>query len=257
MRLNVLEGGEGPPVALLHGLFGQARNFGALSRALSARHRVLAMDARNHGDSPHDAGMDFDTMAADAAETLRGLGARPAALVGHSMGGKIAMRLALTDPGAVSRLLVADIAPVPNPPTIFRDYIDAMRGVPLRPGLSRREADAALAAAVPDPMLRGFLLQSLRLDAEPPRWRIGLEEIAAALPDIENWAPLPAGTRYDGPVLVVRGGRSDYIRPEHEAAFRALFPQARFAVLEKAGHWVHVEDPAGFQALVQDFLDEG
>ena len=253
MRLNAIGSGDGPPVALLHGLFGQARNFGLVTRTLSARHRVLALDGRNHGDSPHDPRMDYATMAADAAETLAALGARPAAVLGHSMGGKAAMTLALTDPGAMSRLVVADIAPVAYPPH-FRGHAEAMLAMPLRPGLTRRDADAALAGAVPEAGVRAFLLQNLALDADPPHWRIGLAAIAAGLPAIEGWE-VPPGARYDGPALFVRGARSDYVRPEHKAAIRALFPRAEFATVENAGHWLHAENPAGFLDAVGGFLD--
>lgn len=251
MRLNAVESGRGPAVVLLHGLFGQARNFASAREALSDRHRTIALDLRNHGDSPHAPGMGYAAMAADVAETLEALGARGAAVLGHSMGGKVAMRLALDHPGALSRLVVSDIAPVPYAPA-FRGYAEAMRALPLRAGMPRREADAALAAAVPEAGVRAFLLQNLDLAAG--RWRIGLAEIAAGLPEIEGWEA-PPGAAWPGPVLVLRGGRSPYVRPEHAAAFRALFPRMEQAVVEKAGHWVHAEDPAGFLAAIRPFLD--
>ena len=244
MILNTVEAGEGggDPVLLLHGLFGAAQNWGAVQRRLSARHRVLAMDLRSHGASPRGA-MDFAAMAADVAETLAARGAVPAAVIGHSMGGKAAMVLALTRPGPVSRLVVADIAPVAYPPAL-RGYDEAMRAVPPRPGLTRREADAALTAAVPEAGIRAFLLQNLRFEGGVPAWRLALEEIA--------------GAAYPGPTLVLAGERSDYIRPgEHHARFRALFPAARFATVPGAGHWVHAENPEGFLALVEPFLAAG
>ena len=145
MLLNTVESGAGGALVVLHGLFGAARNWGAIARRLSARHRVLAMDLRNHGASPRSGAMDYPGMAADVAETVEAAGAAPAAVLGHSMGGKTAMVLALTRPELVTRLLVADIAPVPYPPRQAR-IVNAMRAVPLRPGLGRREADAALLA---------------------------------------------------------------------------------------------------------------
>lgn len=253
MRLAFTEQGSGPPVAFLHGLLGAGQNFGTIQKALAARgHRVLALDLRNHGASPHAAGMAYPDMAADVAGTLRAAGAWPAAVIGHSMGGKVAMTLATAEPAGVARLLVADIAPVPYAAAEFRRYIAAMQALELRPGLTRREADAALAEAVPLAPLRGFLLQNLRFEADPPRWRIGLGEIAAGMAEITGW-PEPPGT-YPGAVLVLAGDRSDYIRPEHHARFRRLFPAARFATIP-AGHWLHADNPPAFLAAVTAFLE--
>lgn len=252
MRLAFTELGAGPPVAFLHGLLGAGRNFGAIQKALAARgHRALALDLRNHGRSPHAPGMGYAEMAADVAETLRAAGAWPAAVIGHSMGGKVAMTLAGTRPEGVARLLVADIAPVPYAAAAFRGYIAAMQGLALRPGLTRREAEAALAPAVADPALRGFLLQNLDLAADPPRWRIGLDEIAAGMAEITGWRDPPGP--YGGPALVLAGDRSDYIRPEHAPLFRRLFPAVRFASIP-AGHWLHADNPQAFLEQVTAFL---
>ena len=250
MILHAVEAGDGPPLVLLHGLFGSARNFGAVQRHLAARFRVIALDLRNHGDSPHAATMTYDAMAEDVAETLARLGVGPAVVVGHSMGGKAAMRLALGRPGVVARLVVVDIAPAVSPPDL-RGYVQAMMALDLAPGLTRAEADAALAAAVPSAAVRGFLLQNLKF-GDAPAWRLGLAEIAAAMPAIEGWEA-PEGARFDGPCLFVRGERSDYVRPEHRETIRALFPAVRFAMVKGAGHWVHAENPAGFLAVVESF----
>jgi len=252
MILNTVEIGEGPPVVLLHGLFGAARNWGAIQRRLATRHRVLAMDLRNHADSPRAEGMAHAATARDLAETLRQRGIPRAAVLGHSLGGKVAMALALAHGQMVSRLVVADIAPVRYPPAL-RGYVAAMRALPLTPGLTRREVDAALEPAVPEANIRAFLAQSLDFGQDPPRWKLGLAEIHAAMPEIEDFA---VQGRYEGPALVVAGGRSDYIRPEYQAGFRALFPAARFATIEGAGHWVHAEKPNEFLALVEPFLGE-
>jgi esterase len=251
MRLAVTEAGSGPPAVLLHGLLGAGQNFGAIQKALAARWRVLALDLRNHGSSPHAPGMTYAEMAADVAETLRGAGAWPASVIGHSMGGKVAMALALAHPDAVARLLVADIAPVPYRAVEFRTYVAAMQALALKPGLTRRDADAALSDAVAVPALRGFLLQNLLFAETPPRWRIGLAEIAAGMGDITGWHDPPG--RYDGPVLALSGDRSDYIRPEHHPLFRRLFPAARFRTMP-AGHWLHADNPQGFVAEAEQFL---
>ncbi len=249
--LHAIEAGDGPPLALLHGLFGAARNFGAIQRRLAARFRTLAIDLRNHGASPHAAEMDYPVMAADVRDTLDARGALPAAMMGHSMGGKVAMRLALERPEAVSRLVVGDIAPVRHEPH-FRRFTQAMRALALRPSLTRAAADAMLAPAVPDPAVRAFLLQNLHVGAEPD-WRIGLDAIAAGLPEIEGW-PGAGALAYPGPALFIAGERSDYIRPKHRPAIRALFPAARFATLKDAGHWLHADNPEGFVAILEGFL---
>jgi esterase len=253
MLLHAVERGEGAAVVLLHGLYGQAINFATVQRRLAETHRVITLDLRNHGSSPHAEAMDYPAMAADVIETLRARAALPCAFVGHSMGGKVAMCAALTAPDLVTRLLVGDIAPVPyDHAAMHADYVDAMLAVPLHPGLTRAEADAAMAARVPDKMVRGFLLQSLRF-GEAPSWRLNLRAIRGALPVLVGWPALGA-VRYDGPTLFLAGGRSAFVRPESRDAIRALFPRARFASLPKAGHWLHADDPEGFIATAQAFL---
>ena len=238
--------GEGRPVVVLHGLFGSARTLTALTRALSASHRAIAMDLRNHGDSAHDPAMDYDTMAADVAETMSALGVEAAHVAGHSMGGKVAMRLALRQPARVRRLVVADIAPVPYP-SHFGAFTRAMLAVP--PSASRAEADGMLAPEIPDPAIRGFLMHNFRPGTG---WRIGLNQIAGALPRVEDW-DVTIG-QFDGPTLFVTGARSDYVLPEHRPAILRLFPAARFVAIKDAGHWLHAEQPAAFNATVAGFL---
>jgi len=255
MMLAGIEGGDGErglPLVLLHGLFGAARNFGAIVRTVGAERRVIALDLRNHGDSPHASGMDYDTMARDVLESLAARGALPCALVGHSMGGKVAMRAALRDPEAVVRLLVSDIAPVAYAPASIA-YARAMTALPLRPGLTRAAADAFLATTVPEAPLRAFLLQNLAV-GPMPRWRIGLEHILTDFDAIGGWPDLPAGTAYAGPTLFVAGARSAYILPKYRPAIRTLFPASHFVTVKEAGHWVHADNPAGFMAVLRTFL---
>ncbi len=250
MILHAVAMGEGAPLALLHGLFGSARNFGAVQRRLASHRRVIALDLRNHGASPHAAGMGYGTMAEDVLETLAQHDALPATLLGHSMGGKVAMLAALTHPDALSSLIACDIAPVPYQHA-NATIAAAMQAMALPPGLTRAAADAALAAAVPDASVRGFLLQNLNTGAQPA-WRIGLDEITAAMPQIEGWDAVAAS--YDGPVLFIAGARSDFIRADHRPTIRRLFPRARFVTLKHAGHWLHADNPDGFVAVVEAFL---
>ncbi len=252
MLLHVTERGDGPPVCLLHGLFGRSQNFGSLARRLSRQFRVLSLDLRNHGASDRSPGMEYAAMAADVLQTLAASAALPVCLLGHSMGGKVAMTAALASSARVTALVVADIAPAGYAHQNAR-IAAAMQRVPLRPGLPRAEADAALAEAVPDPGVRAFLLQNLAFGAAPA-WRIGLDEIAAGLKSIEGWPDLPDDARYDGPTLFVTGGRSDYVQPEHRPVIQALFPQAASVRLDEAGHWLHADQPEAFAACVEAFL---
>jgi pimeloyl-ACP methyl ester carboxylesterase len=257
MILHAVERGTGAPVALLHGLFGQAGNFATIQRLLAAGgRRVLALDLRNHGRSPRAPAMTYPGMADDVLETLRAVGALPCALIGHSMGGKVAMWAALAAPATVSRLLVADIAPVAYPHAAEHGgYLAAMATVDLRPGLTRAAAEAALAPAVPDARVRGFLLHSL-VPGSQPHWRLDLAAIQAALPALVGWPERVTG-RYDGPTLFLSGARSSYVRAEHRPVIRDLFPRARFATLRNAGHWLHADDPEGFATVAGAFLAAG
>ncbi len=252
MILNALTAGAGAPVVLLHGLFGAAKNLGQIARALSPRAAILSLDLRNHGDSQHAAAMDYPAMAADVAATMAAHGIAAAAMIGHSMGGKVAMTLALTQPALVERLVVMDIAPVSYVDG-FDAYIRAMQAVPLTPTLTRHQAEAALAAAVPAPALRQFFLNNLMLEPAP-RWRLGLAEIAAALPNLTAWSDPPAAQPYSGPALFLNGANSDYVGPQADAPIARLFPNATRRSIQGAGHWLHAEQPAAVIAALEEFL---
>jgi pimeloyl-ACP methyl ester carboxylesterase len=251
--LAATEYGEGEPVALLHGLFGAGRNWTAIARRLAARCRVIVFDLRNHGDSPWASSMDYRAMARDLRAGMAARGHHRYRLIGHSMGGKTAMIAALTEPQAIERLVVVDIAPVVYP-VPYLDFIQAMRRLDLTAISRRKEADAALAAAVPDPAERAFLLQSLVFGDGPPRWQLNLAALESELPVISGFPESPTSARYPGPALFVGGAKSEYFRPEHDAAIRALFPRATIERIDGAGHWVHIERPHDFLALVEPFL---
>ena len=250
--LHATETGSGPPLCLLHGLFGRGQNFGALARQLSAKFRVVSLDLRNHGASPHVPGMAYADMAGDVLRTLAAMGALPCRLLGHSMGGKVAMTAALAAPDQVTRLVVADIAPV-SYSHHNASVAAALQALPLSPGLDRRMAETTLGQAMPDQSVRRFLLQNLAFGAAPV-WKIGLAEIAAGMADIEGWPPAAAVLRYDGPVLFVAGERSDYVTAEGLQAAHPLFPHMRLVKLPGAGHWLHADQPALFADAVEAFL---
>ena len=256
VQLAVTEYGSGPPVAILHGLFGSGRNWRSIAQQLAARRRVLAFDLRNHGASPWAEQMSYRDMVADLRESFRERGIGRAAFIGHSMGGKVAMLAALLHPAEIDRLVVVDIAPAPSSPTLLA-YVRAMRTADLR-GITRRgELDARLAQAIPDAAERAFLLQNLIIENGAARWRLNLEAIEREFREITGFPDLPVGTAYRGPTLFVAGARSDHIRPEHELVIRRLFPRARMTRIEAAGHWVHAEQPQAFLRAVETFLSDG
>jgi pimeloyl-ACP methyl ester carboxylesterase len=239
-----------PPLLIAHGLFGSGRNWGVIARRLADTREVLAVDMRNHGESPRFPSQGYTEMAADLAEVIRVNGGR-ADVLGHSMGGKAAMALALAEGALVNRLVVADIAPVAYTHDQTQ-YVDAMRALDLTGLASRSEADGRLAEAVPDPALRAFFLQSLDLKSDPPRWRLNLDVLEAEMPKIVGWHA-PAG-RFAGPALFLSGAESHYVLPEHRDTIRDLFPHARFARIPGAGHWLHAEKPREFEETVRVFL---
>ncbi len=262
MRLNTVthgaphDGGAAtgrPALLIAHGLFGSARNWGVIAKRLSDDRQVLAVDMRNHGDSPWADMHDYAGMADDLAGVIEAQGA-PVDLLGHSMGGKAAMVLALTRPDLLRRLVVADIAPVAYGHS-QNHLITAMQSLPLADLNTRADADARLAAQVDDPGVRAFLLQSLDLRSQPPRWRLNLSVLADQMPGIIGWPDMGAAPPFDGATLFLTGARSDYVRAEHRAAIRAHFPRARFASLPNAGHWLHAESPRAFEQTVRVFLD--
>ena len=241
-----------PPLLIVHGLYGSARNWGVIARRLADRRDVYAVDQRNHGESPWHPTHSYADMAGDLAGVIGSLGA-PMDVMGHSMGGKAAMMLALQRPDLVRRLVVADIAPVAYAHDQTQ-YITAMQTMDLAGLTTRAEADRRLAATVPEASLRAFFLQSLDLKAEGgPRWRLNLDVLAAEMPKIVGW-PDPQGV-FDGPVLFLTGAESHYVRPEHRALIRPLFPQARFAKLPGAGHWLHADKPREFEETLRIYLD--
>jgi pimeloyl-ACP methyl ester carboxylesterase len=191
-------------------------------------------------------------MAEEMAAEIEELGA-PVAVLGHSMGGKVAMTLALTRPDLVDRLMVVDIAPVPYRHG-YSGLIRALRAAPVANAAKRSDVDRAVAEAIPDPGLRGFLLQNLERDDRGYRWRANLAGLDRAMDDILDFPVFPPGTRYEGPVSVLTGARSDYVRPDGEAAIRTLFPKARILRIPEAGHWLHAERPDAVIDAVRDLL---
>ncbi|MDB4052669.1 alpha/beta fold hydrolase [Octadecabacter sp.] len=240
--LNVLTHGDqtNPTLLIAHGLFGSARNWGVIGKRLSDQFYVVCPDMRNHGASPWFNTQNYDDMADDLAELLDG----PAFIVGHSMGGKAAMVLALKHPELVQRLVVADIAPVTYSHTQSQ-HIDAMRAIDL--GMVERRSDAGETL---DPEVRNFLLQSL--DVAGKKWKLNLDVLDAEMPKIIGF-PEVSGSFCD-PTLFLSGSDSDYVQRDHRDDIKALFPAACFAKIPGAGHWLHAQKPREFEAALRAFL---
>ncbi|MBQ1202704.1 MAG: alpha/beta fold hydrolase [Loktanella sp.] len=238
------DGPEATPLLIAHGLFGSARNWGAIAKRLSETRPVITVDMRNHADSPWFDSHSYPDMAADLAQVID----RPMDVLGHSMGGKAAMVLAVRHPDLVRKLIVADIAPVTYTHSQMGP-LAAMRGLDPTSVSTRAEAKDRLAAL--DPGVADFLLQSL--DMKDRRWRLNLDVLAAEMDHIIGFPELSG--QFEGPALFLSGAKSDYVRPEHRAPIKALFPAARFAKIPGAGHWLHAEKPREFIGSVAAFLD--
>lgn len=245
-------GGAGlSPLVILHGMLGSSRNWQTAGRDLADAFHVLAPDLRNHGGSPHAESMSYAEMMDDVVAWLDARGIARASFLGHSMGGKIAMLLACRRPERVERLIVADIAPKDYHWVAHRVNFAAMNELELASVHSRAEAEIRLEARVPNWAMRKFLATNLeRDDGGAWKWTINLPAITAALSTLEK-NPLTAGDRYDGPVLFVAGGKSDYIAAADHAAIRAHFPAARLATIAESGHNPHMETREKLVALVR------
>jgi esterase len=252
-------GSAGPRVAFLHGLFGQGKNWTTIAKGLSGSARVTLVDLPNHGRSRWTNHFSYPKMAELVAELLRAHGGDDQwAVVGHSMGGKVAMTLTLLQRELVQRLCVVDVSPVQSRQTSeFATFVRGMRAIDLRTLTDRKHADAQLAGYISDPAIRGFLLQNLRRESSVSgagwRWHMNLDLLGDHLEEMSAWPELDVQP-YDGPVLWLAGATSRYIRPEYAAAMRALFPRTQLVTIKSAGHWVHSEQPEVFLSTIRRFI---
>lgn len=246
-------GDTGAPILILHGLLGSGRNWTRIAKRLALTHKVETLDLRNHGNSPWAEGMSYPLMAADVRAHIERTALGPVTLVGHSMGGKTAMRLALDAPSLVERLVVVDIAPVDYDHSTGA-YVEAMRGLDLDGLTSRNAIDERLAEVVAEPGIRAFLLQNLVRGDQGFAWRPHLDALAKAVPDLMSF-PIGEHDRYSGPTLFLAGATSNYVRRGHRSAIENLFAKADIRTIADAGHWLHTEQPAAFLAHIRDFLE--
>jgi esterase len=252
MRLHFQRSGQGDPLLILHGLLGGLANWRSVSAALAAHFQVVAVDLRNHGASPHSDQMTYPLMAEDVAELVRGESLGPAIVLGHSMGGKTAMELALGLPELVRKLVVVDISPKAYPPW-HRGMLDALVELDLTLFNNRSQVVQALAPSVPEAAVRQFLVKNLARDANGRlHWQINLPGIAAAY-DHLNQALTP-DRQFPKPALFLRGAKSDYLPHADRAPILRLFPAAQFVTIPGAGHWVHADAPGPFIEALLRFL---
>ncbi|TGN38278.1 alpha/beta fold hydrolase [Marinobacter confluentis] len=253
--------GEGEPLILLHGLFGSLDNLGVIARGLQDNWQIHALDQRNHGKSPHASTMSYPEMADDVLAYMDAQGIGKAWVLGHSMGGKVAMQLALKAPDRIAGIIVADISPVTYQPR-HDQVLEGLKAVDVGALRSRQDADAALSPFVEEAGVRQFLLKNLvPVPADEKddsgaryRWRLNLPVIDASYADLSA-APEGEGP-YEGPVLFIKGADSAYIQTKHRDTISGLFPRADLRIIEGTGHWLHAEKPDTFVALCRRFLQQ-
>ncbi len=251
MKLFFREVGQGQPIVILHGIFGSSDNWLTQARMLSSQYRVFSLDLRNHGLSPHDDVFDYPAMVEDLAGFLDQHQLKDPVIIGHSMGGKVAMNFALAHPEKLEKLIVVDIAPKAYD---LEHYVivDGLKAIPIEAIASRTEADEVLARFVPEPDVRQFLLKNLQRKPEGGfTWKLNLPVIDKHLPKIGF--DLEFSGVFQKPVLFIRGSKSKYIRDNDIDRIKTVFPNAVLETLD-TGHWVQAEKPKEFVELVEGWL---
>ncbi len=254
MELHYQSFGLGPPLVILHGLFGSSNNWRTFAEKAGERFHVFAVDLRNHGSSPHSEEFTIAAMADDIRQFLADRGLSRASVLGHSMGGKTAMEFALRHPRKVEKLIVVDIAPRQYPPA-HDEILEAMAAVDLSAYSSRTAIDDALSRRLPDTRVRQFVLTNLKRRAGGRyEWKINLGVLRRKYEEVTK--AQNSDTPFPGPTLFLRGELSPYVREEDVLEIRRLFPAARLRVVPGAGHWVHADRPEEFLSAVLEFLGE-
>jgi pimeloyl-ACP methyl ester carboxylesterase len=255
-ELHFTTSGSGKPLVILHGLFGSGKNWQSHARHFANHFQVFAVDLRNHGNSFHADEMNYSVMAEDLAQLLYRLELGECQILGHSMGGKVAMMLALQNPDLVAGMIVADIAPV----AYFHHYddlIDPILALPLETIESRAQADQLLRQNIPEDQLRAFLLQNLVREAAGWRWRVNWKVIQRDMEWLTGFGDLPQDWLIELPSLFIRGEKSDYIGNAEIEVIRHRFSNCKIETIAAVGHWLHAEAPESFNQLVLEFLRTG
>lgn len=254
ISLNYTEYGQGRPVIILHGLLGSNRNWQGIARSLSDNHHVITPDLRNHGKSDHADGMSYEEMADDVIFLIKKLDLKNIILIGHSMGGKVAMTLALNYPDYISSLIIVDIAPVHYNQN-FKHLIEAMTSIDLSTLQNRNDAEAQLNKVTQETGVVQFVLQNLVLKDNKFSWRINLQQISVSLTSISQFPARFKTSECRLPTLFLGGSESSYIRSIHNQKIFEHFPSAEIIMLDGAGHWLHAEKPEEFLNHVKSFIN--
>ena len=255
MELNYKTFGQGPPLIILHGLFGTLDNWQTLAKRFAEHYSVYIIDQRNHGKSPHHSEMTYPLLAEDLRDFMESKWMFKAHIMGHSMGGKAAMQFALQFPDFVDHLIVVDMHPAANEGG-HEQIFDAMLSLDLKQLKNRKEASQLLEEKIADFGVRQFLLKNLSRDKENDayRWKMNLKALHERYPDI--LAAVSGEEAFEGPALFIKGGRSNYIQDSHWPEVLDPFPNAKLYTVEEAGHWVHADAPKELEKVVVDFLNE-
>lgn len=253
-QLNYSKSGTGENLILLHGLLGSGRNLDSLSRGLRHKHTVYSLDLRNHGQSFHDEVMDYLLMAEDVQHFCHEQNINAPVVIGHSMGGKVAMVNALLDPGKTAALIVLDIAPV-NYKLELNHILDILVRLDLSQIDSRAEADKLLANEFKSSQFRQFIIQNMVRDNDGFRWRLNLQAISNNLGHITGFPDL-SGKKYPGPCLFLGGENSDFIQADHTSVIRDYFPASEVRKIADAGHWLHAEKTDQVLEEIRGFLQK-
>ena len=252
--LNFEQSGQGPALILLHGLFGSLDNLKMISRPLSDYFSTINIDLPDHGLSPQSEFFSYQAYSDAVFAVMDHLQLQSAHILGHSMGGKVAMQMALTHPARVDSLTIGDIAPVNYAPR-HDNVFAALNAVPLDTVTSRSEADAYMAKNLDDAGTRQFLLKSLEQTEQGWRWRFNLPLLQRDYSDILQAPMQQMGNQYAGPTLFIKGADSDYIQAAHRNAIEQLFPAAKARIMAGCGHWLHAQKPAEFSRFVRQHID--
>jgi esterase len=251
MKLNYKKTGNGAPLIILHGLFGSADNWLSIAKDLTDHFTLYLLDQRNHGDSPHTEEWNYEVMSNDILELMEEEGLDAAHLMGHSMGGKTAMKFAVSHPEKVNKLIVADISPRFYP-IHHQQILEGLNAIPVQKLSSRKEAEDILATFIPDLGTRQFLLKSLTRDGGNFKWKINLQVITEKIANVGE--ALDADQPFEKPVLFMAGENSNYIQENDKAEIAKHFPNYKLVTIKNAGHWLHAEQPQAVVETIKAFL---